>query len=123
MQTLRNAHLIARLVLVWFVLFVVVSVASPLVSSQGGQMVCSAMGGMKMVSADQAANDGAGDSVNLSSSMVCPLCAQFSAPPSPVVLSFDTTSVLAHALRPLPSAHIAWLTGAPLPPRGPPAHS
>jgi hypothetical protein len=51
------------------------------------------------------------------------LCAQFSAPPSSVVLSFDTTSVLAHALRPIPSAHIAWLTGAPLPPRGPPAHS
>jgi hypothetical protein len=30
---------------------------------------------------------------------------------------------LAHALRPMPSAHIAWLTGSPLPPRGPPAFS
>ena len=123
MQTLRNAHFLARLVLVWFVLFVGVSVASPLVNPQAGQMVCSAMGGMKMVSADDGANGGAGDSVKLSSSMDCPLCAQFSAPPSPMVLSFDTTSVLAHALRPIPSAHIAWLTGAPLPPRGPPAHS
>ena len=123
MQTLRNAHFLARFVLVWFVLFVGVSVASPLVNPQGIQMVCSAMGGMKMVSADQAANDGAGDSVKLSSSMDCPLCAQFSAPPSPLELSFDTTSVLAHALRPTPSAHIAWLTGAPLPPRGPPALS
>jgi len=123
MQTLRNAQLLARIVLVWFVLFVGVSAASPLVNPQAGQMVCSAMGGMKMVSADQAANDGAGDSVKLSGSMDCPLCAQFSAPPSPVVLSFDTTSVLAHALRPIPSAHIAWLTGAPLPPRGPPALS
>jgi hypothetical protein len=123
MQTLRNAQLLARLVLVWFVLFVGVSVASPLVNPQAGQMVCSAMGGMKMVSADDGANGGSGDSVKLSSSMDCPLCAQFSAPPSSVVLSFDTTSVLAHALRPIPSAHIAWLTGAPLPPRGPPALS
>ena len=123
MQTLRNAQLLARLVLVWFVLFVGVSVASPLVNPHAGQMVCSAMGGMKMVSADQAANDGAGDSVKLSSSMDCPLCAPVAVPPTPVVLSFETTSDLAHALRPIPSAHIAWLTGAPLPPRGPPALS
>ena len=123
MQTLRNAHFLARFVLVWFVLFVGVSVASPLVNPQGIQMVCSAMGGMKMVSADQAAKDGAGDSAKLSSSMDCPLCAPVAVPPTPVVLSFDTTSVLAHALRPIPSAHIAWLTGAPLPPRGPPALS
>jgi hypothetical protein len=131
MQTLRNAHLLARLVLVWFVLFVGVSVASPMVSPQSSQMVCSAMGGMKMVSADDGVNGGAngdadggaGDTVKLSSNMDCPLCAQFSAPPSPVVFSFDTTSALAHALRPIPSAHIAWLTGSPLPPRGPPVLS
>jgi hypothetical protein len=131
MQTLRNAHLLARFVLVWFVLFVGVSVASPLVNPQTSQMVCSAMGGMKMVLAEDGANDGAnghangdsGDTVKLSSSMDCPLCAQFSAPPCPVVFSFDSTSALAHALRPVPSAHIAWLTGSPLPPRGPPALS
>ena len=131
MQILRNAHLLARFVLVWFVLFVGVSVASPLVNPQASQMVCSAMGGMKMVSSDDGANGqahgglkgGSGDTVKLSSNMDCPLCAQFSAPPSPVVFSFDTTNALAHALRPVPSAHIAWLTGSPLPPRGPPALS
>jgi hypothetical protein len=123
MQTLRNAHLLARFVLVWFVLFVGVSVASPMVSPKASQMVCSAMGGMKMVLADDSANSGSSDTLELSSNMDCPLCAQFSAPPSPVVFSFDTTSALAHALRPIPSAHIAWLTGSPLPPRGPPALS
>jgi len=131
MQTLRNAHLLARFVLVWFVLFVGVSVASPLVNPQASQMVCSAMGGMKMVLAEDGANGqapgglkaGSGDTVKLSSNMDCPLCAQFSAPPPPVVFSFETTSALAHALRPVPSAHIAWLTGSPLPPRGPPALS
>lgn len=131
MQTLRNAHLLARFVLVWFVLFVGVSVASPLVNPQASQMVCSAMGGMKMVLADDGGNvdvngqahGGSGDTIKLSSNMDCPLCAQFSAPPFPVVFSFETTSALAHALRPVPSAHIAWLTGSPLPPRGPPALS
>lgn len=119
MQTLRHAHLLARCVLVWFVLFVGVSVASPWVNPQASQMVCSAMGGMKIVSADEAGDD----TVKLSNSMDCPLCAQFSAPPSPVVLCFDASDALAYALRPIPSAHIAWLTGSPLPPRGPPALS
>ena len=119
MQTLRNAHLLARFVLVWFVLFVGVSVASPLVKPQASQMVCSAMGGMKIVSAD----DADGEAIKLSINLDCPLCAQVSAPPSLATLSFDTASALAHALRPIASAHIAWLTGSPLPPRGPPAHS
>ena len=119
MQTLRNAHFLARFVLVWFALFVGVSVASPWVNPQASQMVCSAMGGMKMVSADEAG----GDTVKPSSNMDCPLCAQFSPPPPPLAFSLDTTNALAHALSPIPSAHIAWLTGSPLPPRGPPAHS
>ena len=119
MQTLRNAHRLARFVLVWFVLFVGVSVASPLVNPQASQMVCSAMGGMKMVSPDEAG----GDTVKLSSSMDCPLCAHVCAPPVPVVLHWEHPQALAYALRPIASAHIAWLTGSPLPPRGPPAIS
>ena len=121
MQTLRNAHLLARFVLVWFVLFVGAAVASPFVNTQSTQMVCSAMGGMKMVNTD--VNGDAGDSVKLASSLDCPLCAQFAVTPAPVTLRFDATSALAHALRAIPSAHIAWLTGTPLPPRGPPALS
>ena len=119
MQTLRNAHFLARFVLVWFVLFVGVSVASPLVNPQSSLMVCSAMGGMKIVNADEAD----GDNAPASSGMHCPLCMQVSAPPPPVLLSFEAASVLAHVLRPIPSAHIAWLTGSPLPPRGPPSLS
>ena len=119
MQTLRNAQLLARLVLVWFVLFVGVSVASPLVNTQASQMVCSATGGMQMVNLD----DGFGDASKPSGTMDCPLCTQVSAPPSPLVFNFETISVLAHAMRSIPSAHIARVTGPPLPPRGPPAHS
>ena len=69
LQTLRNAHLITRLVLVWFALFIGVSVASPLVKPQATQMVCSAMGGMKMVMTDDA-----GDSNTSSGGMDCPDC-------------------------------------------------
>jgi hypothetical protein len=118
LQALRNAHFITRLVLVWFALFIGVSVASPLVKPQATQMVCSAMGGMKMVMSDDAS-----DSQTSSGGMDCPLCTHVSAPPPVVVMGFEPVSALAHALRPIPSAHIAWLTGTPLPPRGPPALS
>ncbi|PIT80295.1 DUF2946 family protein [Limnohabitans sp. 15K] len=117
LQTLRNAHLITRFVLVWFALFIGVAVASPLVKPQTSQMVCSAMGGMKMVL------DDASDTPIASGGMECPLCSQIGTPPSPEVASTPTLDALAYALRPIPSAHIAWLTGTPLPPRGPPALS
>ena len=118
LQTLRNAQLVTRLVLVWFALFIGASVASPLVKPQATQMVCSAMGGMKMVMTDDA-----GDSNTSSGGMDCPLCAHVSAPPPAAAVGFAPANTLAHALRPIPSAHIAWLTGSPLPPRGPPALS
>ena len=119
MQSLRNAHLLARFVLVWFVLFVGVSVASPLVNPQSSQMVCSAMGGLKMVDTD----DGSGDTAQPANSLDCPLCAQVTFPTPSVSHHLDATHALAYALRAIPSAHIAWLTGSPLPPRGPPALS
>ena len=117
LQSLRNAHLLTRLVLVWFALFIGVAVASPWVKPQSSQMVCSAMGGMKMVL------DDANGTPVASGGMECPLCAPIVPPVSSVALSFGVANDLAHTLRPIPSAHIAWLTGSPLPPRGPPALS
>ncbi len=122
LQTLRNAQLLTRLVLVWFALFIGAAVASPLVKPQSGEMVCTAMGGMKMVMTDDGA-DGAGDSARLSASMDCPLCAPAVGPVPAVSLVLDVPSALSYVLRPIPAAHIAWLTGSPLPPRGPPAFS
>lgn len=118
MQSIRNAHVLARFVLVWLALFMGASVASPLFNPQGEQMVCSAVG-MKMVISD----DASGDKTQPSSRMDCPLCAQFVMTPWPVATNFDASSALAQVLRPTPSAHIAWLTGSPLPPRGPPTFS
>lgn len=115
LQTLRNARWLTRLVLVWFALFIGAAVASPMVKPVAGQMVCSTMGGMKMVM------DGEdGKSTQPSASMDCPLCAPMITPPSPEARAVEPPSALAHALQTLPAAHLAGLTGAPLPPRGPP---
>ena len=40
---------LARLVLVWFALFIGVAIASPILNPTETQMVCSSAGGMKMV--------------------------------------------------------------------------
>ena len=118
LQSLRNAHRLTRFMLVWFALFIGVAVASPLVKPQAAQMVCSAMGGMKMVVLGDL-----GDIDRSSDGMDCPLCTQVSAPPTPVFTGFAPPSALAHALHPIAQAHIAWLSGSPLPPRGPPVFS
>ena len=115
LQTLRQARWIGRLVLVWFALFLGAAVASPVVKPVGGQMVCSAMGGMKMVV------DGQDDAPPQTlASMDCPLCAPMLAAPAPHTVTVLPAQPLAHVLQTIASAHIAGLTGAPLPPRGPP---
>ena len=56
MQTLRNAHLLARFVLVWFALTVLAAGASPLVHPKAMELVCSADGGIKLVASDDGAD-------------------------------------------------------------------
>jgi Protein of unknown function (DUF2946) len=121
LQTLRNAQLLTRLVLVWFALFIGVAVASPLVKPQSAEMVCSAMGGMKMVMSD----DGAGDAVNTSlhAALDCPACLPLIAPPQnlePVALP---PGGLSHVLQPRPAARLASLLGQPWQARAPPVIS
>jgi predicted secreted protein len=119
MQTLRNAHLIARFVLVWFALSIGVAIASPLVKPQAMELVCSSAGVMKLlVQTDDGPQDVA------SYTMDCPLCATNMAPPPPVArLTAEPVQPLAYVLQSIPAAHIASLTAAPLPARGPPAFS
>jgi len=116
LQTIRHARWLTRLVLVWFALFIGSAIASPMVKPVAGQMVCTTMGGMKLVM------DGTDSQTTpATASMDCPLCAHMITPPSPEARAFEPPSALAHALQTLPAARIASLTGAPLPPRGPPA--
>lgn len=115
LQTLRRTRWLTRLVLVWFALFVGAAIASPMVKPVAGQMVCTSMGGMKMV-----VDDEAGRAAAPTASVDCPLCAPTPLPPPPPAHVANPPRGLPHALQSLPAARIAGLTGAPLPPRGPP---
>lgn len=118
MQSLRNAKILARLVLVWFALFIGAAIASPLVKPTDLQMVCSASGGMKMV---MTTDDGS--EASTTASMDCPLCASGVALLPTADASSLQVSPLAQALQPIAAAHIASLTAPPLPSRGPPVFS
>lgn len=115
MQTLRNANILARLVLVWFALFIGVSIASPIVKPSTLGMVCVGSGGIKLVDAGEE-----GSTVKVSGNMDCPLCVPVMLVPRADDLSATPPDGLSHAMQPIHAAHIAWLTGSPLPPRGPP---
>ena len=118
LQTLRSLRWLARLVLAWFVLSIGVAVASPLVHPQVMELVCSNSGAIKLlVKTDDGAQEMSGHTLD------CPLCAHVGPPPPVAQADLPVAHPLAHALQPIPAAHIAARTAAPLPPRGPPAFS
>jgi hypothetical protein len=115
MDVLRRAHLLARLVLVWFALSIGVAVAAPLVNPQAMELICSGSGAMKvLVKTDDGAKEVS------SASLDCPLCASIGAPPPVARAAAEPDQALGHVLAPIPAARIASLTAAPLPARGPP---
>ncbi|WP_298214794.1 DUF2946 family protein [Acidovorax sp.] len=115
LQTLRSLRWLARLVLAWFVLSIGVAVASPLVNPQAMELICSGSGAIKvLVTTDDGVQEMQGHTLD------CPLCAHVGAPPPTPQAAPPVVHPLAHALRPIPAAHIAARTAAPLPPRGPP---
>jgi hypothetical protein len=118
MQTLRSLRWLARCVLAWFVLSIGVAVASPLVNPQSMELICSGSGAIKLL---VKTDDGVQEMQ--SHTLDCPLCAHVGAPPPASQAVLPVVHPLAHALRPIPAAHIAARTAAPLPPRGPPAFS
>lgn len=116
MQTLRNAHLLARFVLVWFVLSMGVAIASPLVQPKGMQLICSAAGAIT-VQFDQGGGGASGSQAN---TLDCPLCAAAGAPPPQVALQVLPPMGLAYALQMPADPQGAYRSAAPFPPRGPP---
>jgi hypothetical protein len=115
MQTLRNANLIARFVLVWFALSIGVAIASPIVKPQSMEVICSASGVMKLlIKSDE------GSEVVSLHTLDCSLCSTGYAPPPMLRWSVEPVQPLAHVLRSIPAAHIASLTAVTPPARGPP---
>ena len=118
MQLLFNVKLIARLVLVWFVLSIGVAIASPMVKPQGMQLVCSGAGAMKVIVA--------GDDGKLPASshtLDCPLCASISAPPPIEVLAFSATAPKGFVPLSAGNESVFFVLVAPPPARGPPTLS
>jgi len=118
MQTLRNAKLIARFMLVWFALSIGVAVASPMVKPDGMQLVCSGSGAMKVVLTDE---DGAQSTII--HTLDCPLCASIGGLPplNSVTLSNEEPRTFG-----TPDAKfepLQFISAAPPPARGPPARS
>ena len=118
LQSLRNAPILPRLVLVWFALFLGVAVASPLVKPEASQWVCSALGGMKLVTAD-ATGDDVGVPV-AHTALDCPFCLPVIAPPVVDVLAQFPLGNWSHVLQTLTSARLASLLGQPWQARAPP---
>lgn len=116
MQHLRNAHRLARLVLVWFMLSMGAAIASPMVKPQAMELVCSGSGAIKvLIKTDDGMQEMGTHTLD------CPLCSAVGAPPVLARSQSEPVQPLAYVLRSIPSAHIAALTAAPLPARGPPA--
>jgi hypothetical protein len=77
LQCLRNATLLARLVLAWLVLVTGVAIASPLAKPSNLVLVCSGSGVMQLL-----VNPGDGGEAPIGATLDCPLCASGPAPDS-----------------------------------------
>jgi hypothetical protein len=109
-------HRLARLVLVWYVLFVGVSVMASMLQPKTMEVVCSSMGIMKLVV------PGEGGDAQVRSSMDCPLCAHATPalPPPTVAALAHVPDARLHIVQRLPEAVLIARTAPPLPSRGPP---
>jgi hypothetical protein len=107
---------LARLVLVWYVLFVGVSVLAATLQPKTMEVVCSSMGLMKVVV------QGEGGDAQVRSSMDCPLCAHATPalPPPTVAALAHVPDARSHIVQRLPEAVLIARTAPPLPSRGPP---
>ena len=118
LQSPRNAHRLTRFVLVWFALFVGAAVASPLIKPEAVHLVCSAIGGVKLVQVDAAGANV--DAAVAHTALDCPACLPLIAPPAADVLASLPTGHLSHVLQPLPAARLPSLLGQPWQARAPP---
>ncbi len=112
----RTIRRLARLVLVWYVLFVGVSVLAANLQPKTMNVVCSTMGIMKVVV------QGEGGDTQVRSSMDCPLCAHAAPalPPPTVAALVHVPDARSHIVQRLPEAVLIASTAPPLPSRGPP---
>ena len=107
-----------RWALLWFALSLGAAIASPMVHPVSMELVCSASGSVKaIVHTDDGAHElGVGH-------LDCPLCVLGGAPPATPGVSLPSVAPAVHAAAAFAHAHIAAITAAPPPARGPPSLS
>jgi hypothetical protein len=116
MQTLRNAHHLARFVLVWFVLTLGVAIASPVVHPRVMELICSSAGDYKLVVQGEA-----GGGLVKNHTLECPMCILGGG--APLVMHgavLPTERATAERPQPVLATPIAVNHAAPPPARGPP---
>jgi hypothetical protein len=124
MKSIRRARYLARLVLVWFVLLVGVSVASTVIHPQAMSLVCTGVGEVQVwVDAGAVPDDqhDVGGLITQHHALDCPLCVLVSAPPADYHLNFESIAPVTAQPAFLFSTRVVALTAPPLPSRGPPA--
>lgn len=117
-RTLRSIWL-TRLVLTWFVMFVGVSIAAPVIHPTSQQLVCSASGASKLVDLDSKDSTGSQHASILHCALCLPVSATFPAPSVPDLSS----SHLGHVLRAPVPAFLACAEALTPLSRGPPSLS
>jgi hypothetical protein len=119
LDTLRRARALGRFAVLWFVASLGMAIASPMVSPQSMELICSGSGVMKVL-----VKNTDGSSSEATARMAdCPLCASVSAPPPAPQAQVEPAQPLAHVLQGIPAAIMAAQTAAPAPGRGPPGLS
>lgn len=118
MQRPSTTLLIARRVLLWFLLSLGVAIASPLLNPRSIEMVCSGLGLMKLI---VHSNDGSTEQVG--HTLDCPLCANLCAPPLAFVPMVAAPSGLTFSALPVEIARLAARLRGPWQARAPPAFS
>ena len=112
---LRRTRWLAALLLAWFVLFVGAAATAPLMKAGPTAALCSASGIVKGIGGLEGEAP-----AKAQHSIDCVLCCfTADAPVAPVGWA-PPAQPLGHVLQSIPSARIAAITAAPLPPRGPP---
>ena len=117
MHTLRRLRALACFMLALFALSIGVATASPLVSPQSVQLVCSGAGEVKLLVLGE---DGAQE--QRSQMLDCPLCVHLggAAPPPQPLRFIPRLHPQGNALQPEAIGVVVARTAAPLPARGPP---
>lgn len=114
---LRNTPWLASLALLWFAVTLGVAAASPLLQPQNEAVICTGVGMLKVVLAD----DGTVTPSGVDEAVFCPLCMVGGAAPPAELGTVRTPLAPQYVFPGMPAPRVLVLTASPPPLRGPPS--